>query len=96
MLRQQSNLRHATGYDFALQVEQSMKQNIVGKTIKSIRMSRNITQEVMVARLQSSGMDMSRSTYSKVEAQLRQVRDVELIAFAKALGVPIEELFKDL
>ncbi|TBT85799.1 helix-turn-helix domain-containing protein [Vibrio parahaemolyticus] len=48
----------------------------------------------MIARLQLSGLDMSRSTYSKVELEIRQVRDFELIAFAKALKVDVSEFFK--
>ncbi|HCG5592878.1 transcriptional regulator [Vibrio parahaemolyticus] len=70
-----------------------MIQNVTGLKIKEIRKSKGITQEVMVARLQSSGFDMTRSTYSKVELQLRQVRDIELIAFAKALNVDVGEFF---
>ncbi|HCE4545026.1 helix-turn-helix domain-containing protein [Vibrio parahaemolyticus] len=70
-----------------------MIQNVTGLKIKEIRKSKGITQEVMVARLQSSGFDMTRSTYSKVELQLRQVRDIELVAFAKALNVDVGEFF---
>ncbi|EJG1286781.1 helix-turn-helix transcriptional regulator [Vibrio parahaemolyticus] len=70
-----------------------MIQNVTGLKIKEIRKSKGITQEVMVARLQSSGFDMTRSTYSKVELQLRQVRDIELIAFAKALNVDVGDFF---
>ncbi|THE62156.1 helix-turn-helix domain-containing protein [Vibrio parahaemolyticus] len=70
-----------------------MIQNVTGLKIKEIRKSKGITQEVMVARLQSSGFDMTRSTYSKVELQLRQVRDIELVAFAKVLNVDVGEFF---
>ncbi|HCE2690170.1 helix-turn-helix domain-containing protein [Vibrio parahaemolyticus] len=70
-----------------------MIKNVTGLKIKEIRKSKGITQEMMVARLQSSGFDMTRSTYSKVELQLRQVRDIELIAFAKALNVDVGEFF---
>ncbi|HHG3529917.1 TPA: helix-turn-helix domain-containing protein [Vibrio parahaemolyticus] len=70
-----------------------MQANVTGKTIRSIRKAKKLTQEQMVARLQSAGFDMTRSTYSKVELEIRQVRDVELIAFAKALGVEVGELF---
>ncbi|ENM5837662.1 helix-turn-helix transcriptional regulator [Vibrio mimicus] len=71
-----------------------MKQNVTGKKISEIRKSKNITQKDMIARLQLSGLDMSRSTYSKVELEIRQVRDFELIAFAKALKVDVSEFFK--
>ncbi len=72
-----------------------MAQNITGFRIKKIRKDKGMTQEMVVARLQSTGLDMSRSTYSKVELQIRQVRDVELIAFANVLGVDIHELFDE-
>lgn len=49
----------------------------------------------MIARLQLSGLDMSRSTYSKVELEIRQVRDFELIAFAKALKVDVSEFLSN-
>ncbi|HCZ9668339.1 helix-turn-helix domain-containing protein [Vibrio parahaemolyticus] len=71
-----------------------MKQNVTGKKIREIRKSKKITQKDMIARLQLSGLDMSRSTYSKVELEIRQVRDFELIAFAKALKVDVSEFFK--
>ncbi|EGQ9249800.1 helix-turn-helix transcriptional regulator [Vibrio parahaemolyticus] len=73
----------------------TMKQNVTGKKISEIRQSKNVTQEEMIARLQSSDLlNMSRSTYSKVELEIRQVRDFELIAFAKVLKVDVGEFFK--
>ncbi len=76
------------------QSKMTMKQNVTGKKIREIRKSKKITQKDMIARLQLSGLDMSRSTYSKVELEIRQVRDFELIAFAKALKVDVSEFFK--
>lgn len=77
------------------QSEMTMNQNVTGKKIREIRKSKNVTQEEMIARLQSSDLlNMSRSTYSKVELEIRQVRDFELIAFAKALKVDVSEFFK--
>ncbi|ELA8362066.1 MULTISPECIES: helix-turn-helix domain-containing protein [Vibrio harveyi group] len=70
-----------------------MNPNVTGKKIREIRKSKKITQKDMIARLQLSGLDMSRSTYSKVELEIRQVRDFELIAFAKALKVDVSEFF---
>ncbi|EOB3921251.1 helix-turn-helix domain-containing protein [Vibrio parahaemolyticus] len=76
------------------QSKMTMNANVTGKKIREIRKSKKITQKDMIARLQLSGLDMSRSTYSKVELEIRQVRDVELIAFAKALKVDVSEFFK--
>ncbi|PKH60397.1 XRE family transcriptional regulator [Shewanella sp. Choline-02u-19] len=71
-----------------------MTKNVIGSKIRQIRKRKNITQEMMIARLQSNGFDMSRSTYSKVELEIRQVRDIEIIQFAKALDIDVSELFK--
>ncbi|EJE4188524.1 helix-turn-helix domain-containing protein [Vibrio parahaemolyticus] len=76
------------------QSKMTMNPNVTGKKIREIRKSKKITQKDMIARLQLSGLDMSRSTYSKVELEIRQVRDFELIAFAKALKVDVSEFFK--
>ncbi|EHJ9980250.1 helix-turn-helix transcriptional regulator [Vibrio parahaemolyticus] len=76
------------------QSKMTMNANVTGKKIREIRKSKKITQKDMIARLQLSGLDMSRSTYSKVELEIRQVRDFELIAFAKALKVDVSEFFK--
>ncbi len=71
-----------------------MKKNITGLKIKQIRKEKGITQDMMVARLQTSGFDMTRSTYSKVELQIRYVRDTELVYFANALGVKVSAFFE--
>ncbi|EPS5921725.1 helix-turn-helix domain-containing protein [Vibrio parahaemolyticus] len=76
------------------QSKMTMNANVTSKKIREIRKSKKITQKDMIARLQLSGLDMSRSTYSKVELEIRQVRDFELIAFAKALKVDVSEFFK--
>ncbi len=77
------------------QSKMTMTSNVTGKKIREIRKNKKVTQEEMIARLQSScSLNMSRSTYSKVELEIRQVRDFELIAFAKALKVDVSEFFK--
>ncbi|MDA9556994.1 helix-turn-helix domain-containing protein [Vibrio sp.] len=68
--------------------------NIIGKQLQDIRKEKRVTQEEMVARLQVLEMDISRSTYSKVEMGLRQVKDYEVLLFAKALQVKVELLFQ--
>jgi transcriptional regulator with XRE-family HTH domain len=68
-------------------------QNIVGPQIRRLRNARDWSQEVFAARLGVAGLDVSRGTLSKIEAQIRCVTDAELVFFAKALGVNLEELF---
>jgi transcriptional regulator with XRE-family HTH domain len=68
-------------------------QNIVGPRIRQLRNARGWSQEVLSARLGVAGLDVSRGTLSKIEAQIRCVTDAELVFLAKTLGVNLEELF---
>ena len=47
---------------------------------------------MLVARCQVFGWDISRETLAKVETQFRWIADFELFGFARALGVPVEDL----
>ena len=68
-------------------------QNIVGPQIRRLRYQQDLTQEMLAARCSVRGMELSRATLSKVEAQLRCVTDAELVVFAEALGVELKTLY---
>ena len=68
-------------------------QNIVGPQIRRFRSQKGWTQEVLAARCTVRGLDLSRGTLSKIEAQLRCVTDQELVVIADALGVSLQGLF---
>jgi transcriptional regulator with XRE-family HTH domain len=70
-----------------------MAQNIVGPQIRKIRYQMGLTQEMLAARCTVRGLELSRATMSKIEAQLRCVTDKELLAISKALGTGVETLF---
>lgn len=67
--------------------------NMIGKNVERLRKERHISQKDFVARLQVLGADINPTSYSKLEGQLRTATDRELYAIAKALQVPMEELF---
>jgi transcriptional regulator with XRE-family HTH domain len=69
-------------------------QNIVGPKVRRIRFQRGWTQEQLAARCTIRGFELSRATLSKIEARLRCVTDMELIALAKALECSLGELFQ--
>ena len=69
-------------------------KNMVGATVESIRKSRGIKQKDFVARLQTSGVDINPTSYSKLEGQVRVCTDIEVYTISKILGVSIDELFK--
>ena len=69
--------------------------NVVGKCIEHLRLSKNIKQSDFIARLQSAGLDINPTSYSKLEGQLRQANDLEIYYIAKILNVPISDLYNE-
>jgi HTH-type transcriptional regulator, cell division transcriptional repressor len=72
------------------------ERNIIGKKIKFIRISKGITQDQLAARLNVQGIEIDRPMISRIECQTRNTLDYEIKALAEALGISIEDLFKDL
>ena len=68
-------------------------QNIVGPQIRRLRSQKGWTQEEFAARCTVRGLELSRTTLSKIEAQLRCVTDDELVIIAEAIGIPLQGLF---
>ena len=71
-------------------------KNIVGKKIETLRKERNISQKDFIARLQVAGLDINPTSYSKLEGQVRIATDKEIYVIAKALNVPLEEIFNEI
>lgn len=63
-------------------------RNIVGPVVRRLRHSRGLTQADLAAKLNLGGWDLARGTLAKIEAGIRWVADFELVALARALGVP--------
>lgn len=72
-------------------------KNIVGRRVQEgrKRIKPPLSQKELAARLEIDGWDISRSTLSKIEAGIRQVTDIELMALAKALKVSPEWLLDE-
>ena len=72
-------------------------KNIVGKRVKRARCGSKpiVTQEDLSARLSVMGLEIDRSTISRIEAGRRQVTDYELLALSRALGVAVDWLLGD-
>ena len=70
-------------------------QNIVGPRVGEARRARkpSITQKDLASALQLEGWDVSRVGVAKIESQIRQMTDAEVMLLAKVLQVPIEWLF---
>ena len=67
-------------------------KNIVGPQIRKLRYQKGLTQEMFAARCSLLGLELSRATLSKIEAQLRCVTDSELTILSEALKVDVAAL----
>ncbi|MEL4363393.1 helix-turn-helix transcriptional regulator [Shewanella algae] len=77
-----------------LRYETKGKMNILGKAIRHFRKQRKLTQEELTARCNVAGLDLSRSTLAKIEANRRQLTDMEIQIFAGVLSVSEGDLFE--
>lgn len=69
------------------------QRNIIGHNIKHYRKLNKLTQEELVAKLNLMGINIDRPMISRIENQSREITDIEILAFAKALKVTIDDLF---
>lgn len=65
----------------------------IGVKIRQIRMDRGWTQEILSAKLQVHGCDMSRGVLANLEAGLRRISPQEIKAFKEIFGVSYDDLF---
>ena len=66
----------------------------IGKNIQRARENANMTQEVLAARLQVMGCDITRSAVAKIEVGQRHVYADEIILIKEILKVSYEDIFK--
>lgn len=67
------------------------ERNLIGDRVRQARHKSKpkITQTDLLARLAVRGVELEKTTISKIEAKTRPVTDIELVAIADALGVSI-------
>lgn len=68
--------------------------NITGKKIEELRKQKGYKQKYIIEKLKIRGIDMTVSSLSKIEGQIRQVADYELAALADILDVSVTELLQ--
>lgn len=69
-------------------------QKKVGQNIRKLRKAQGMTQEILAAKLQLLGCDITRSAVAKIEVGARHLYPDEIIALRKILRVPYEEIFE--
>lgn len=71
------------------------EKNIIGNKIHLIRKQKEFTQAQLSAKLNLQGIEIDRPMISRIEKQTRNILDYEIKGIAVALGVTIEDLFKE-
>lgn len=78
------------------QTRSKRPKNIIGKTIKSLRLAQRVpvSQQDLAGRMAARGIAIDRSAIARIEKGERYVLDFEAAAIAKAFRVPINLLFE--
>lgn len=72
------------------------KRNLVGANLRKARLSNGLSQEQLIAQLNLQGLDLDRTSLSRIENQNREVYDYELVYFSKVLNISILDLFENI
>ena len=65
----------------------------IGNNIRKLRERANMTQELVAAKLQINGCDITRSAVAKIEVGQRHLYPDEIIVFKKILNASYNEIF---
>lgn len=68
----------------------------IGGNIQKARKQKGLTQDETIAKLQLMGINISRSTYAKIETDRINIRVSELIALSRIFGVDFNFFFDGL
>lgn len=65
----------------------------IGENIRNLRIKSKLTQEMLSAKLQLEGCDITRSAIAKIEVGQRHIYPDEIILLKKILNTSYEEIF---
>lgn len=65
----------------------------IGQNIRKLRERAGITQDILAAKLQLNGCDITRSAVAKIEVGQRHLYPDEIILIKKILNVEYSEIF---
>ena len=71
------------------------KSNVIGKNIKKYRELRQYTQRELSDKIALLGIDIYHSDISLIENNKLFLKDFEIIAFCKVLGISYDLIFED-
>lgn len=67
-------------------------EKLIGENVRKLRVRADMTQEMLSARLQLEGCDITRSALAKIEVGQRHIYPDEIVILRKILKVSYEEL----
>ena len=65
----------------------------IGQNIQQLRKKSGLTQDQTIAQLQVLGIEISKSTYAKIETNRMNIKVSELIALCKIFHTDIADFF---
>lgn len=68
----------------------------IGQNIQRLRNNAGLTQEQTVAQIQLMNLEISKSTYAKLETNRMNIKVSELVALCKIFDADISEFFEGL
>ena len=70
--------------------------NIIGGNIQKIRYSRKLTQDQVIAKMNLMGIQISKSTYAKLETNRMNIKVSELVAMKEIFECEFNDFFEGL
>lgn len=68
----------------------------IGQNIQNLRRKAGLTQDQVIAQMQIMGIEISKSSYAKLETNRMNIKISELFALKNILTANIEDFFKAL
>ena len=68
----------------------------IGHNIRALRRASGLTQDQVVAKLQIMGLEISKSTYAKIETNRMNIKVSELTALRRIFNVDFNAFFEHL
>lgn len=68
----------------------------IGHSISALRKTAKLTQDQTVAKMQIMGIEISKSTYAKIETNRMNIKVSELVALKRIFNVDFNAFFESL